>query len=399
MTASTPFRVLYIHPVGIYGGSTKSLVEMLTSIPPNTLDGTIILPRGSATQFFSSIGLKTIPLRGIPQFDDTRYGYYRGLRWLILFRELFYWPSVLIALWRVKRTLKIDLIHCNEITALMPSVCAKILLGVPLVVHVRSLQRGPDGGFVTQWLMKILASYADSIIAIDMAVRRTLPNFFPVRIIHNGLRMISCVSSKKTPNKIFTIGVIGVLHRSKGLFELLNAVSILRDRSIVIRLLIVGENSRNPRGILGWILGVLNFAHDTRSELDAMVKKLKIAEFVSFTGFIQDIREIYRQIDVVCFPSHLDAPGRPVLEAALFGIPSIVAMSNPTDDVVKHEKTGLCIERPSPELIANAIEILALNPEYCRNLGKGAQDLASCRFDSVVTAINIMNVYSSLIRR
>lgn len=392
-----PIRVLYLHPFGVYGGATKSLAEMFASMPSEQVVGTALAPRGVAARSLEAAGIRVLPVPGIPQFDDTRYGHYRGLRWLILLREFLYWPPILIALWRLRKTSTIDLIHSNEITAMLPGLLAKRWLDAPLVVHVRSLQRGAQGSRVTRGLMDILSRHVDAVVAIDMAVRRTLPNDLPVTVVHNGLRITNdVVTPRASSSDVFTLAVIGVLHRFKGLFELLEAISLIKKRGLKVQLLIVGENSRNPKGISGWILRQLDFAHDTRSELEALVSALEISDCVTFTGFISDIQRIYCSIDALCFPSHLDAPGRPVLEAALFGLPSIVAMRNPTDDVIQHGKTGLCIESPTPEAIADAIQVLVSDRGRCRKMGEEAKKLAGMRFDSRITAARMLDVYCSL---
>src|SRR3954471_20869402 len=95
-------RVLYIHPIGAFGGASRSLLELVRSFPKGSVEPHIIVPRGSAADVFERNGLAVMRVRGISRFDTTRYGYYRGLRWLILLRELLFWPGTLCALWRAK---------------------------------------------------------------------------------------------------------------------------------------------------------------------------------------------------------------------------------------------------------------------------------------------------------
>jgi len=47
-------------------------------------------------------------------------------------------------------------------------------------------------------------------------------------------------------------------------------------------------------------------------------------------------------------PVPLDAPW-PRVRAALFRVPSIVAMRHPTEDVFIAARTGICIAEPTPE--------------------------------------------------
>lgn len=397
---SGPLRVIYLHPFSAYGGATKSLAELIGAMPSGAIEGVVLAPPGVASESLHRVGLTVLPVRGLAQWDDTRFGHYRGARWLILLRELAYWPGSLLALRRAARHGPYHLIHCNEITALLLGLMAKRMLRTPLLVHVRSLQRDGGDSSVTAWLQGLLRRHADTVVAIDEAVRRTLPASLPVEIIHNGMKLPAELPARlQTPARPFCVGIIGVLHRSKGVYELLEAARLLRDRGVPLRVKVVGANVRALSGLRGWALRKLDFARDVRAELEAFVKLHGLQEVVEFTGFIPDIRPVYGQIDAVCFPSHLDAPGRPVFEAALFGLPTIVAMRQPTADVIVHGETGLCIAEPAPAAIAEAIETLAKDPARAHQMGLRARELAVGRFDSGVCAVRMLALYQRLAAR
>lgn len=397
---SGPLRVIYLHPFSAYGGATKSLAELIGAMPSGAIEGVVLAPPGVASESLHRVGLTVLPVRGLSQWDDTRFGHYRGARWLILLRELAYWPGSLLALRRAARHGPYDLIHCNEITALLLGFMAKRMLGTPLLVHVRSLQRDGGDSSVTAWLQGLLRRHADAVVAIDEAVRRTLPASLPVEIIHNGMKLPAEMPARShSPARPFCVGIIGVLHRSKGVYELLEAARLLRDRGVPLRVKVVGANVRPLSGVRGWVLRRLDFARDVRAELEAFVKLHRLQEVVEFTGFIPDIRPVYGQLDAVCFPSHLDAPGRPVFEAALYGLPTIVAMREPTADVIIDGETGICISEPTPLAIADAIQCLANDRERSRAMGLKARLLAIGRFDSKICAEKMLATYKSVAER
>jgi glycosyltransferase involved in cell wall biosynthesis len=392
-----PLRILYLHPFGAYGGATKSLAEMVAALPAGCVQGVALAPPGVAARSLATAGLEVLPVRGIAQWDDTRFGHYRGLRWLILLRELAYLPGTLLALRRAAAHGPFDLIHCNEVTALLAGILAKKRLCAPLLVHVRSLQRGDDGGPVSAWLIRLLRRHADAVIAIDEAVRRTLPADLPVRIVYNGMSVPAELPPKLDDSGPFRVAIVGVLHRAKGVYEFVAAAKLLRERSVDVQLLVVGENVRSVTGLRGWLLRRLDFARDVRGELEAYVAEHGLQRQVEFTGFVADIRGVYDRIDAVCFPSHLDAPGRPVFEAALFGLPTVVAMRNPTADVVVPGRTGLCIDVPTPEAIAAAIESLAADRAASRWMGGEARCIALQRFESRTTASRMYELYRQVL--
>ncbi len=387
-----PLRVLYLHPFAAFGGATKSLAEMFAALPASSVRGTVICPPGVAADSLRTAGLDVIPARGVAQWDDTRFGHYRGARWLILVRELALWPATFLALRKAARAGVYDLVHSNEITALLPGLLARRMLSAPLLVHVRSLQRGGKGGRISAWLQRLLRTRADAVVAIDDAVRRTLPASLAVHVIHNGMKVPAALPSRESVGGL-CVGIVGVLHRSKGVYELLEATRLLRDRGVEVKVLVVGENVHRLVGVRGWLLRKLDFARDVRGDLEAYVALHGLNETVEFTGFVPDIRPIYGRVDVVCFPSLLDAPGRPVFEAALFGLPTIVAMRDPTRDVIVHGETGLCIDRPTPVAIADAIQALAQDRALARRMGEQARRMALERFESRVCAAKMLALY------
>ncbi len=391
-------RVLYLHPAGTYGGASKSLIELYRQLAAKGVSGTVLTPNGSACPAFLSAGLDVITVRGLSQFDNTRYGHYRRLRWIILLRELFLLPFSLLALWRLRRE-PFDLIHLNEITLLPLGVVAKWLLRVPMVVHVRSLQRRPGSGLRTRWLNGLLLRYADAVVAIDHTVAATLEARLPLSVIHNGLEVTaqSVESLPHAEGEPVRVGFLGVLIPLKGIFELVEAMRILKARGVSIECLVAGENAREISGFKAWILQKLGFARDVRAELEEFIRREHLEGHVKLLGFVSDVRELYPQLDILCFPSHLVAAGRPVFEAAFYSVPSVVAVTDPVPDALLHEVTGLAVPTPDPVLIADALQRLAEDPEFRRGLGRQAKAWAEETFAIEANATRMFNLYCYLL--
>jgi glycosyltransferase involved in cell wall biosynthesis len=395
-------RVLYLHSAATFGGASKSLIELYSRLREIGVEGVVLTPAGSASTAFAEAGMDVRAVKGLSQFDNTRFGYYRNLRWLILLRELFLLPSSVFGLWRLRRE-RFDLIHVNEVTLLPIGLLAKKLLGVPMVVHVRSLQREPRSGRRTRLINKWLREQAAAVVAIDHTVARTLEPDLPLHVVHNGFRIdVACApegSVNERGNQPLRVGFLGVLIPSKGIYELIEAIRILKERGVRIECLIAGENAHQLSGISAWALRTLGFARDVRAELTAMIDHNGLRDCVRLLGFVGDVRTLYPKLDVLCFSSHLDAAGRPVFEAAFYGIPSIVAIANPTSDALVHGVTGLAIPRPEPKLIADALEKLVREPDYRRTLGRQARDWANEHFVIERAAASIRGIYSRILSR
>lgn len=390
-------RVLFLHPAAAFGGASKSLIELFGCLRAYGVQGAVLTPSGTVCQAFAQAGMDVRRVRGLSQFDNTRYGYYRRLRWIILLREFFLLPFSLIAIWRLRHE-RFDVLHLNEVTLLPLGILAKLLLRIPMVVHVRSLQRPPGRGLRTRLLSAMLQRFAEAVVPIDHTVASTLSNDLPLRVVHNGLSIDSPPNemSPRDRDGPVRVGFVGGLIPLKGVYELVEAMRILKDRQVRIECWIAGENARDLSGLKAWVLRKLGFAHDVRKDLECFIVKHDLQSNVHLLGFVDDVRLLYPQLDILCFPSHLDAAGRPVFEAAFYSIPSVVAVANPVSDAILHEVTGLAIPRSDPELLADALHRLAQDSEFRLALGRRARRWAEDNFAIEVNARLMYRIYQDV---
>ena len=388
-------KILYLHPSGAFGGAAKSLIELWNTLPLPRPLAAVITPRGSVEAAFEEAGMEVLHAIGLSQFNSTHYGHYRGLRWLIFLRECLLLPTSFLKIWRLRHR-KFDLIHANEITLLPLAVFAKWLLSAPLIVHVRSLQADTLTPLRSRLMKYFLRRHADAVVAIDETVARSLPNSLPLHVIRNGLSVSEVYQSSVSQDEL-CIGALGVLAKHKGLIELVEAVHIVKKRGIEVTCVIGGENIRAPRGLRGWIMTKLGVAGDLQAELLQMIHGYGLEDHVRLVGFVDDVPEFYAQIDVICFPSHLNAAGRPVFEGALFGKPSITSIIDPPEDAIIHGETGFAIDGPDPVAIADAIEAFARDPNMMRRMGENARAWAREYFSIEKSGSELSALYASLV--
>ncbi len=393
-------KILYLHPAGAFGGASKSLIELYLAANKHKLfDAYVLTPGGTAADAFSDAGMNVFETIGLTQFDNTRFGYYRKLRWLILLRELIFLPATVFSLMRLKR-LKIhfDLIHANEITLLPTVILAKWLLNLPVVMHVRSLQSPDINSVRSRWIYTALKKYVSALICIDETVKKSIPGDLKANVIHNGIVLSSAdLFQNKGHSAVLTVGMAGVMHRSKGVYEFLEAAKILiKDRHRKVRFILAGDNARNLKGFKKWILQKLGFSEDVLGNAVKYVIDNDLQNHVTFPGYVKDIREFYPQLDILCFPSFLNACGRPVFEAAFFGVPSIVAIKNPVEDALIHEHTGIAIDEPDALMLANAIDRLLLDNSLRIELGNNAKYWAEKFYSVDKNSRILLGIYEQL---
>lgn len=399
-------KVLYIDGDGPLGGASRSLFEIVRPLAKGDVDAYFVAARGTALEFYRQIAKGVIATRGLTKFDNTRYSYYRGVRWLVLLREIFHFPFTIAAMLRARREWKtVDAIHVNEVLCIIPGIIAKRLFGAPLVVHVRSPARKDDSSLRCRWLTRTLRANADAVIAINENTRSTLADDLPVDIIQNSF------TPKRLPNPeqaflnkldalrptSLKVGFVGNLHVSKGLFDLVDAAKLVRAAGRDVEYVIVGGVTDSKAGLQGWALDKAGLAQNVLGDLKEKIRAAGLEDTFHLLGPTIDIQRAYERMDVVTFPSHFDAPGRPVFEAAFSAVPSIVAVERPKPDTLIDHETGLAVPAKNPKKLAEAIIYCADHREDVKRMGVNAKKLAEENCNPEVNAKKLLSVYKRVI--
>ena len=395
---SKRIRILYIQHVGILGGSSRSLLELIQKFDGKAVDIFFLGPKGKTVEILHELKIPIETCIGVSQFDNTKYSHYRGFRWLILLRELAYLPSNIFSILRARKKWgPFDLIHINEITLLPSILFVYYLFRCPIVVHVRSIQQ-PFNNFRGNILFNLLKKTVDRFIAIDSLVAKSLDARLPINIIHNGLTIKRNIKQKKIKDRIFTVGMVGSLSKSKGCLDFIDAAKLCKEARAKIRFVFIGQSARPRNLIRDNILNFFGISQEIESELNNRIYEYDLAGNVEFWPFTINLENVYKKLDLVCFPSHFNAPGRPIFEAALFGIPSVATISSPTSDTFIHNKTGLLVHPGDVHGISTAILKFYRDRRFLLSAGRNAKSLANRYYNINKNSIKVLNLYKLIIR-
>jgi glycosyltransferase involved in cell wall biosynthesis len=95
---------------------------------------------------------------------------------------------------------------------------------------------------------------------------------------------------------------------------------------------------------------------------------------------------IYRAIK-----EHTWSPNK-MFDALAAGKPVLINVAGWLGEMIDKNKCGRCLDANRPEMLANALEEFAGNPELCRQMAKNARELAEREFDRVKFANIFENV-------
>ena len=270
-----------------------------------------------------------------------------------------------------------------------------------MVMHVRSPQWANQHSLRSRWVNGILKRSANAIIAINEITRATMPAELNVDVIQNSFTPkrspdpdpIMLHKLEKLRAGSLKIGFVGNVQVSKGILELVEAARLLKEQQANVEFVIVGGHTRVDKGLKGWVLSKAGLVQDVVEELQQRIRQYGLEQSFHLLGATTDIQCVYERLDVITFPSHFDAPGRPVFEAAFSAVPSIVCVSKPLSDTLVHNVTGLAIPARDPVALSEAIRHFEKNRDEVKRMGREAQKLAIDNFEPARNASRLFDVY------
>lgn len=176
------------------------------------------------------------------------------------------------------------------------------------------------------------------------------------------------------------ISNVGVLRSVKGQEVTLKAVKKVVASYPMARFLFVGDGPGRRR-------------------LTLLAEELGVAKYVSFTGYVKDVPEIFSFTDVSVLSSHSEGIPQSLLQAMAAGVPVVATNVGGVPEVITHEQTGLIVPPADHEALADGIIRILRNPTIAASFGAKAKDFIMGRHSSGAMLDRIENLYMELLGR
>ena len=389
-------RILFIHHCRDRGGASKSLFVYIPEIAKK-FKPIILLPRGKVSDEIKT-KFEAKVVKGIPQFDNSEIGRYEGRRWLVLFRELFFLFPALLGLVYLKRKFpNVACIHVNEASLVLIGVLAKLIFKTRLVVHARTMQSKVKN-FRSRILGYLIRKNVDHIVAIDNSVAASLDIYKPKRGQLTVVRNSISLKAKKRIHQLeyMNVGIVANFLEYKGILDFYNAAKYIISRNVNdIRFVFFGDNHRSTESFSGRLFQVTGFMNDLKGKIQKDISDNALEKFFKFYGFTNSLHDIYNSIDILCFPSHLNAIGRPVIEAAFYKVPSIACLrdSDLNNDYIIDGKSGFIALERNPEDLAAKILKFSNDKNLISTMGNSAFKLANENFSFAKNSSEFLEIF------
>lgn len=161
----------------------------------------------------------------------------------------------------------------------------------------------------------------------------------------------SSSSLKKNTRILFLSNLILL----KGIYVLLDACKILKEKSILFDCTIIGGEG-----------------NITATDLNVKIRENGLKEMVNYKGkkYGKEKEQAFKDADIFVFPTCNETFGLVNLEAMQFSLPVVSTFEGGIPDVVEDGKTGFLVEKGDALALANKIEVLLKNPELRAVMGK-----------------------------
>ena len=371
-------NILLINHSSVFGGATQSLLIYIQ----NNLDYfnfTCITPKGSSSRIFNENNIKTFTAKGFCQYNNNNFGFYQGWRWLIILREIFLFIYNIFYFTKLKFYFKkFDLIILNDLTLLPITPILKFFFKCKIVSYVRSKQN-TFNELRSSLQANLINKNIDKLIFIDKDVKDTVSNKVKVKseILYNSFHLPKKKPKHKKKNQL-NIGFVGNFTNSKGIEILITLIKKMKYKKNIF-FYIVGPIPQKPNifEILLKITGIReNYYHLLKEN------EKKISKNSRFLGFSYKLDNFYSNINLLIFPSYVSAAGRPILEAGMYGVPSLITLfKDDKNDIIKNNYNGLYVKNNSTNDLLKKILFLKKNSNFLKKISNNAFNYSKQKFD------------------
>jgi glycosyltransferase involved in cell wall biosynthesis len=218
-----------------------------------------------------------------------------------------------------------------------------------------------------RWLYKRVLSDAN-VILLSPYLTSDLSNFCDPSKIHycpNGIPDEVNYSERInddyiTLNHVPKILFLSNLIKSKGVFVLLAACLILKEKGLVFKSDFVGGEG-----------------DVSVSELNSKIEELKLSDVVEYKGKKYGFEKTKELVgaDIFVLPTYYDNECFPLvlLEAMSFSLPVISTKEGGIQSIIDHGVTGFIVDKNNPEILAERLEQLLKDAHLRKEMGNKAR--------------------------
>lgn len=240
------------------------------------------------------------------------------------------------------------------------------------------------------WVFKLLYGKTNAFIVLAEEFKNILelwrctqPIYREVTVIEDdilqGFDILKAITERQESEN-WRILFLARIRKNKGIYETIEAVSILKTKYPQLELLIAGDGKE--------LENVKSFVH------------LRNISNVSFAGFVkgEEKNKLLRSAHVLCFPTtHAEGFPNVIVESMAFGLPVVTRPVGGIADFFKNGEHGFITSSKKPGIFADFMEKLLLDKQLYRKISLNNYHYAQANFLASQAALRLEKIYESLL--
>ena len=201
--------------------------------------------------------------------------------------------------------------------------------------------------------------------------------FSKLKLIYNGVDSEK-IKPQLNQGNIFNIAMIGQLFKPKGWYDFIDSIHILsKITDKKFKAFIIGDG-------------------EMKQELIEYVSDKGLSDIISFEGYVDDINNLLKKIDLILFTTHREGFSVAILEAMSAGIPQIVTNVGGSKEQIIHGLNGYIVEVGQIKLMAELCKKLMNSPDLLKKFGSESRKMVISKFSEKKMFDDHILIYSSL---
>lgn len=282
-------------------------------------------------------------------------------------------------------------LHAHTPRTLMIGALVARSTKLPLIYHVHS----PVSRDSTRWFQNKINTWVESLslrmVEKMICVSGSLGQYMielgndqhKINVVNNGVPAIEELPERNEPGECWTIGTMALFRPRKGTEVLLDALAILKEEGLNVKLRAVGP-FETP---------------EYEAEIMAQVERLDIGDRIEWTGFQTDVNHQLQQMDLFVLPS-LFGEGLPmvVLEAMAQAVPVVASRVEGIPEAVRDEVDGLIFEPGDALSLASKIISIYGNNFRWKSMSDSSVKRQREKLSDISMAQGVAQVYREVCR-
>ena len=376
-------KLLYVTHEMNLGGATRSLLGIIDEMILKGHKVFVLVPKkeGELIQELEKREVKIVYCKYYPwmSMSNTSNLKVRSIIKYILNRYY------LLNIVKKIKPYKIDVIHTNSLVMNIGGYLKK-RIDAPHVWHIREFGEEDLGitfNFDKTKSLKVLNENADKVIVISNALKKKYETYIEenkLLLIYNGVSKGYLQRKSHSSQSHINILISGSLIEGKGQEEAILAINLLKEKHSNITLNIAGRGST-----------------DYTEKLQSLVRENNLENYVKFLGYIHNISDVRKSMDIELVCSKSEAFGRVTVEAMMSMNPVIASDTGANPELIKENFNGLLYRQGDYYDLASKIEILVQKPELIAKYGENGYNYAKENFTAESNANSIEAVYKEIL--